>query len=115
MISMNFTKENAERPCKTDLHISNLSEEDFDRLAKTQWIRFPNLLLFNEEEDIIDKFYEKYSRERKHKVKPPVCKFCKHEIDPTEIYSDWFYCIICRKELTLPKPYMECKYENKKI
>lgn len=28
------------------------------------------------------------------------CKKCNNEIDPTEIYGDWFYCKSCKKEYT---------------
>lgn len=28
------------------------------------------------------------------------CQKCNNKVDPTEIYSDWFYCIYCKKELT---------------
>lgn len=30
------------------------------------------------------------------------CPECKNEIDPLEIYGDWFYCFVCNKNFDYP-------------
>ena len=44
--------------------IKNLLIDEFDKLAKEQSKKFPDLLFFREEEEIIDDFYEYYHRKR---------------------------------------------------
>ena len=47
-----------------DPKVLNMTIEEFDKLAKNQSKLYPDLLLFREEEDIIDDFYKYYGRKR---------------------------------------------------
>ncbi len=51
----------------TDLswdEIHNLPIDEFDKLAKIQSFIFPNILLFQTEEETIDMFYRAYKRKK---------------------------------------------------
>ncbi len=51
----------------TSREIDNLSDEDFDKLAREQVIKYPHLLLFDNEEGVVRCFYNHYHRVRKCK------------------------------------------------
>lgn len=44
--------------------VRNLSADEFDKLARSQVDKFPDLLKFDTEEGVIDCFYEFYKRKR---------------------------------------------------
>lgn len=43
------------------------------------------------------------------------CSKCKRRILNSEIYGDWYYCIWCKEELTLPSKIKEMLSFKKKV
>jgi hypothetical protein len=50
------------------MNVENLNDVDFENFARLQSKLFPDMLLFMEEEEILDLYYKSYQRKRRIEI-----------------------------------------------